>query len=83
MNAATFADAPATATVDRLRDAIDRHRFPDLAAKAALLGWSVWRTDAEDGPQRFFAARWGRVTPPMASMDEVEALLNRLGGKGA
>ena len=57
-----------------------RPRFADLAARYALAGWQFWRTDAADGPQRYFAARWGRVTEPMADLIEAEQFLARVAG---
>lgn len=55
--------------------------FSTLAARFALAGWQLWRTDAADGPQRLFAARWGQVTRPMADLVEAEQLLERIEGK--
>jgi hypothetical protein len=38
-----------------------RHRWSDLAARLALHGIPAWRSDAQDGVQRFFIARHGLV----------------------
>lgn len=58
-------------TADLTREATAKD-FRTWAAKMALAGWQLWRTDPADGEVRFFAARWGRVTEPMASLEEVE-----------
>lgn len=59
-----------------------KDRFPDFAAKAALAGWQLWRSDPNDGHQRFFMARLGqvRVLPDLA---EVDFWLTSVTGKGA
>lgn len=51
-----------------------------LVAKAALKGFQLWRTDAADGPTRYFLARWGRVRA-MADTDEVERILDVVGAQ--
>jgi len=52
--------------------------FATLAARAALRAWQLWRSDAADGPQRFFAGRWGMVRV-LADLDDVEQFLERVG----
>ena len=49
-----------------------------LQARAALAGWQLWRSDAADGPQRFFAGRWGMVRV-LGDLDEVERFLEKVG----
>lgn len=61
------------------REAADKD-FGTWAAKMALAGWQLWRSDGADGPVRYFAARWGRVTEPMASLDEVAQFHERITG---
>lgn len=61
-----------------------RHRldkgFATFAARFAMRGWQLWRTDAGDpGPVRYVAARWNRVTV-LADLAEVDALLRRIAG---
>lgn len=60
------------------RQALDRKAWATLAARAALNGWQLWRTDAGDGPQRFIAARWG-MTRVMADVAELEQFLDHVG----
>lgn len=54
--------------------------FATLSARAALLGWQLWRSDAADGPQRFFAGRWGLVRV-LHLFDDVEQFLDLAIGK--
>lgn len=71
----------ATLHLDQLRAAHDRKRFADVAAKFAMNGWSIWRSDPDDGVVRYFAARYGRVTEPMGDLTEAEQFLARVTGK--
>lgn len=59
---------------DRTNEAPDSKTWSTLAAKAALRGWQLWRSDAADGPQRFFLARSGEVCV-FADLCEVEAAI--------
>lgn len=52
--------------------------FATLAARAALRGWQLWRTDSADGPQRYFAGRWGRLRA-LADLEEAERFLDLIG----
>jgi hypothetical protein len=52
--------------------------FSDYAARCALRGWQLWRSDAADGPVRYFAAKWNRVLV-LADLPEVERFLERAG----
>jgi hypothetical protein len=56
----------------------ERKSWATLAARAALAGWQLWRTDPGDGAQRFFAGRWGLVRT-LADLDEVERFLEHVG----
>lgn len=68
-----------SAAVVAERQALDRKSWATLTARAALAGWQLWRSDAADGPQRFFAGRWGMVNV-MADTAEVERFLDRVTG---
>ncbi|MCA0241404.1 MAG: hypothetical protein LCI02_11105 [Proteobacteria bacterium] len=52
--------------------------FHERAARAALAGWQLWRSDADDGHVRFFAARWGQVRV-LADLAEVDRFLAQVG----
>lgn len=56
-------------------------RFADLAAQFAMKGWQFWRSDATDGPVRYFASRWGHITEPMPDLVDAERFLARVEGK--
>jgi len=49
-----------------------------LAARAALRGIQLWRSDAADGPVRYFACRWGMVKV-LANPVEVDLWLDEVG----
>ena len=53
-----------------------RKRWSDLAALAALHGLQAWRSDAADGPQRFFLGRFGLIRV-CADLDELERVIER------
>lgn len=59
-------------------DRDERKTFADLAATAALNGWQLWRSEAADGPQRYFAGRWGQVRV-LADLGEVKRFLEQVG----
>lgn len=65
------------ATTPAEREQITKTFF-GYAARAAFRGWQLWRSDAGDGPVRFFAAKWNRVIV-LANMEEVERFLERAG----
>ena len=52
--------------------------FATSAARAALAGWQLWRSDAADGPTRYFVARWNAVRV-LADLAEVERFLDQVG----
>jgi hypothetical protein len=66
-----------SATEQQMSDSVDRKRWTSLVARAALKGWQLWRSDAADGPLRFFAGRWGMVQV-LADADAVDAWLDSL-----
>lgn len=56
----------------------DRKAWTTLVARAALKGWQLWRTDPDDGGQRYFLGRWGLVRA-IADTDELRAVLDQIG----
>jgi hypothetical protein len=66
-----------TATEQPSRE-IELKAWSTLVARAALKGFQLWRSDAADGPTRYFLARWGRVRA-MADVEEVERILEVVG----
>lgn len=65
----------ATATI---REAIDRKAWSTLVARACLRGWQLWRTDPDDGVQRYMLGRWGMVKV-LATPQEVSQFLDQAG----
>ena len=55
---------------------VDRKAWATLAAHAALRGYQLWRSDAADGPQRFFLGKLGLIRV-CADLDEVDRVLER------
>jgi hypothetical protein len=53
-------------------------RFADLRAHAALSGYELMRTAAEDGAVQYLVARWGQVKT-LGTLDDVEDWLLRAG----
>jgi len=69
-------DAPlASATARALQKALETCR-----ARAALLGIALHVIDGDDGRPLFVATRWA-LTKNFADLAEVEAWLDRVGGK--
>lgn len=56
----------------------ERKAWTSLVARCALKGWQLWRSDATDGPQRYFLGKWGHVRA-MASAEEVDRVLDQAG----
>jgi hypothetical protein len=56
----------------------DAKPFASMAARCAIAGWHLWRSDAADGPVRYFLGKWGLVHVA-ADLDEVERFLVRAG----
>lgn len=59
---------------------LDAKSWATLVARAALKGWQLWRTDPDDGVQRYFIARWGLVRA-LADVDQVEQFLEQAGAR--
>jgi hypothetical protein len=53
--------------------------FSTLAAGFALKGYSLQRTDADDGPVTYFTTRWGLVQC-LHSLDDAQRYLAQIGG---
>lgn len=60
--------------------ALDAKLWSTLVARAALRGWQLWRTDPDDGVQRYFAGRWGLVRT-LADVEQVEQFLEQAGAR--
>jgi hypothetical protein len=56
----------------------DSKSWTTLVARCALKGYQLWRTDPDDGVQRFMVARWGMVKV-LADLAEVERFLEQVG----
>ena len=52
--------------------------FTEVVVMAAMNGWNVWRSNSNDGPQRYFAGRWGQVRV-LADLGEVKRFLEQVG----
>jgi hypothetical protein len=59
----------------RSSNEVSHKAFSDRAARAALLGWQLWRSDAADGPLRYFVGRNGLVQV-LPDGDAVDAFLD-------
>lgn len=46
---------------DSVSDDVAGKAFATLRAQLALAGYSLHRSDAEDGPRNYFVTRWGMV----------------------
>lgn len=46
---------------DSVSDDVAGKAFATLGAQLALAGYSLHRSNAEDGPRNYFVARWGMV----------------------
>lgn len=66
--------------MNTLASSVPQKQFASLAARAALQGWQLWRSDAADGPQRYFAGRLGHVRV-LADLAEVERFLELVGAR--
>ena len=62
-----------------LQHALSAKTWGTLAARAALRGYQLWRSDPADGVQRFFAGRYG-IVRPLADLDAVSTWLDELDG---
>ena len=68
------------AVVSDLSEALARKTWATMVATAAMHGFMLWRSDAADGPQRFFLGKWGHVRV-MADLPEVERVLEQVGAQ--
>jgi len=57
-----------------------RKEFATLAARFAIAGYSLQRTDANDGEVNYYSVRWG-LARHLRSIDEATSLLLQIGGK--
>ena len=60
----------------------DVKRLATLAARAALMGVTVYRIETDAGGEEFVASRWA-LTKAFCNLDALEAWLNRVTGKTA
>jgi hypothetical protein len=58
----------------------DRKEFATLAARFAIAGYSLQRTDAKDGEVDYCAVRWG-LARHLRSIEEANSFLLQIGGK--
>ncbi|VWX60028.1 conserved hypothetical protein [Burkholderiales bacterium 8X] len=58
----------------------DGKAFATLAARYALAGYGIVRSNPADGPIAFYVVRWGRITA-LASLDAAERFLKQIGGR--
>lgn len=56
----------------------DRKTWSTTVARAAMKGYQLWRTDPDDGVQRFFLGKLGLVRA-MADLEEVDRVLEQVG----
>ena len=54
----------------------ERKSWTTLVARAALQGCQLWRTDPDDGVQRYFLGRLNLIRV-IANVDELERLLDQ------
>lgn len=66
-------------TTATTRSTASSKAWATLAARAALSGYTLWRSDPDDGVQRFFAGRHG-IVRPLADLDAVSTWLDDLDG---
>ena len=66
---------------EEVRSDARQKTWQTLAARAALAGLQAWRSDAADGPQRFFVARFGLVRC-CADLTELERVVELAGAPG-
>ena len=61
-----------------VEDVLERKAWSSQVARAARAGYQLWRSDPDDGVQRFFVARWDLVRA-LANVDDVERFLQQAG----
>lgn len=57
----------------------DRKIFETMRAAAAFKGYTLARSNPDDGPVTFWASRWGLVIE-LHSLSEVASFVQRIGG---
>lgn len=57
---------------------LDPKAWSTLQARAALAGWTLYRTAGDDGAAVFFASRWG-MCRKLEDLDAVDRFLRHLG----
>jgi len=62
---------------DYALDEARRKAWSNLVARAAMRGCALWRSDAADGPQRFFIAKNGVIRA--CDLNELDRLLDLVG----
>ena len=69
--------------IEQVEDAVERKQFAHRAARAARLGVMAWRTDAADGPVRYFVC-WRGLVKLLPDLTELDLWLDRFEfpGKG-
>lgn len=72
--------SPTAATM--LRKALDAKRLSTAAARCALNGITMRRIEADAGGHEFVCSKWS-LTRRFASLDELEAWLERVDGRTA
>ena len=60
--------------------ALPLKRWATCVARAALQGYQLWRTDPDDGEQRFFVGRHG-IVRAFGDLDAVAAWLDDVDGQ--
>ena len=61
----------------------DRKAFENLRAGCAFRGYSLARSNPNDGPVTYWASRWGLCTSEMRTLSEVAAFVQKIGGQTA
>ena len=54
--------------------------YLDAAAKLAMKGYALWRTNPQDGPQAFFLERVGLVQR-LGTLEAVQVVLAQIAGR--
>ena len=73
------ADSADSAQAQACVQADEGKRFATLRAHLALRGYTLTRTAPEDGPVRFYVARWAMVRE-LRDLDAVARFLEHVGG---
>jgi hypothetical protein len=57
----------------------EEKRFATLAARYALAGHALIRSNPQDGHVSFYCTQWGFIKP-LANLDAAERFLSQIGG---